>query len=239
MRTATTLIVGAAMSCSGVGAASADFVGLAVVLESAGQMTAAGPRDVYRVYAEFTNPTDRIDAWYGTEMNPFTIQNVLGDGITLGSGFTNFGGVGGILPPEVLGTVRDWDTWATIGVAYLDEAAPEYLSVTPAFPAFISGNSLTANASSVFLAVPDAPQGQGNFRVVGHDSELRVLLMQLVVNVGEHVRGTINIDGNAVNSSTGLATPFTAINQSFSSVPGSGPLLVLVGGVFFRGRMRI
>ena len=219
-----------------ISAARADYVDLAVILESAGQITFAGPRDVYRVYAEFTNPTDRVDAWYGTPDHPFTIQNVLANGTSLGTGFQNFGGIGGTLPPEVPGSVLDWDTWATIGVAYLDEAAPDYLNVTPGFPTFISGNSVTADNASVFLSDTTAPQGRADFRVIGNDTALRVLLMQLVVNVGEHVRGTINVDGQI--GAPGSYTPFSAVGQTFSSVPGPGGLAALVVAGIVCGRRR-
>jgi len=206
---------------------NADYVGLAAILESAGQMTAAGPRNVYRVYAEFTNPTDRVNAWYGLAGHPFTIQNVLADGVTLGSGFTNFGGSAGTLPPEVPGTVRDWDTWATIGITNGSEG-PDGLDdamLSPGFPVFISGNMLTASNASISIPLASL-QGRADWRVVGNDTNLRVLLMQLVVNVGQHVRGTINVHGEVDVPIVGLVE-FTALDQTFTSVPAPGVLAAL------------
>src|SRR5262249_14740603 len=115
----------AAFGCVAVGLTAqtgkADYVGLVTIIEPLGA-SPAGPRDVYRVYAEFTNPTDRVDSWFGDAQDPLAIQTVLADGSTPGTGFTNFGGTGGILAPKVPGTIRDWDTYATIGVLTGDEA---------------------------------------------------------------------------------------------------------------------
>jgi hypothetical protein len=193
---------------------------------------------VYRVYAEFTNPTDRVDAWYGTSDHPFVIQNVLADGSTFGTGFTNFGGVGGTLPPEVPGSSLDWDTWATIGVTYGDEAGPDgnQAQPSPGFPVFISGNSVSSSNASIVIP-PTAPQGRADFRVIGNDTNLRVLLMQLVVNVGEHVRGTINVDGQI--GAPGSYTPFSARGQTFSSVPAPGGLAALAVAGIVCGRRRM
>ena len=228
---------GAITAIAGFTSASrAAFVGLAAVLEFPSADTAAGPRDVYHVFAEFTNPTDRVNSWFGTARNPMVIQNVLADGTTLGSNFTNFGGQFGNLPPEVAGTVRDWDTFATIGIRNGSEAPfggdETMLSAPPNF-SFITGNSLTAVAS---LSVPpSAPQGRANYRILGGDTALRVLLMQLVVNVGEHVRGTISISGQV---STALAVEdYTFINQTFSSVP-SPSVVALLGTFFLRCKRR-
>lgn len=210
----------AAVVCA-VSESQAAFVGLTAVLEFPSAITPAGPRDVYHIFAEFTNPTDRVNSWFGTTRNPMVIQNVLADGATLGSNFTNFGGQFGNLPPEVAGGVRDWDTFATIGIRNGSEAPfgndQTMLSAPPNF-SFITGNSLTAVAS---LSVPpSAPQGRANYRILGGDTALRVLLMQLVVNVGEHVRGTISVSGQA---STALGVEdYTLINQTFSSVPSPG-----------------
>ena len=88
--------IGSAMILSG--SADAAFVGLETVLVASNQATSLGPRDVYRVYAVFDNAGDRVNAWYGNAANPLTIQNVLADGVTLGAGFTQFGGAGGQIP---------------------------------------------------------------------------------------------------------------------------------------------
>src|SRR2546423_14713041 len=82
----------------GTSSAQADFVRLVPALEFPHQSTINGPRDVYLVYAEFTNPLDRVRTWDGTAQTPFTIQNTLSDGTTLGTGFYNFGG--GTVPPD-------------------------------------------------------------------------------------------------------------------------------------------
>jgi len=196
--------------------ARADFVGLTVVREFPNQQTAVGIRDVFRVYAEFTDPSDRVDTWYGTQANPFVIQNVLANG-SPGSGFVNFN----LFPfrPESPDSPQKWDTWATIGETYEGEGGgPSQLSWSPAaFPAFINGNSLTA-AASVFLTGQLPPQGLGSFRVVGQDTATRVLLMQLTVLPGEHVQGSLSLGGRVMSGSE--YESFVAASATFTSVPG-------------------
>lgn len=217
---------GAIMATAAFGrSAHAAFVGLTTVLEFPNHTTPVGQRDVYHVFAEFTSPTDRVNSWFGTAQDPFVIRNVLADGATLGSNFTNLGGQGGNLPPETPGTVRDWDTFATIGIRDGSEAPSgidEAILSVP-FPNFISGNSVTAAAS--ISVPPTAPQGRADYRVLGGDTNMRVLLMQLVVNLGQHVRGTISVTGQA---STPLGVQdYTAINQTFNSVPSPNAVALL------------
>jgi len=234
MSRGTILVIACVAVAGAPRSAHADYAGLVTIIEPLGP-SPAGPRDVYRVYAQFTNQTDRVDAWYGAADHPFTIENVLADGTSLGTGFTNFGGSGGTLPPETPGSARDWDTWATIGVAYGDEApGGDATSLPNPFPVFINGNSVTSSQGVVTLSPPNAVQGRADFRIQGNDTELRVLLMQLVVNVGQHVKGTINISGEV--GGPGNYTSFTALDQTFTSIPEPGSLaaLLLLGAFSLR-----
>src|SRR5262245_48582819 len=93
--------------------AAAVLQGLIVTPEVPGPgiPPAGGPRVIYHVYAQFDNPTDRVNAWGGgPALGSATIQNILANG-DLGTGFTNPGGAGGQLPPKSPGTTRDWDCY--------------------------------------------------------------------------------------------------------------------------------
>jgi len=214
--------------------ARADFAGLVALREFPNQQTAVGIRDVFRVYAEFTNPSDRVDTWYGTQANPFVIQNVLANG-SPGSGFVNFNSFP--FRPEIPGTPLDWETYATLGETYEGEGGgPTFLGASFGFPSFIDGNSLTANAS-VFLTSDHASQGLGSFRVIGQDTATRVLLMQLTVLPGEHVQGTLNIGGRVV--APGGYSAFVAPLQTFTSIPSAGSAVAMTFGlVALRRRSR-
>src|SRR5687767_10686837 len=74
-------------------------------------VTAGGAvRDVYRVYAEFTQPIDRVNSWgAGGNLGSGGICNILSNG-SLGSGFYN----NDVNPPPC----PNWETHGTIGVAW-------------------------------------------------------------------------------------------------------------------------
>lgn len=217
--------------------ARADFTGLVAVREFTNQLTVAGPRDVFRVYAEFTSATDRVNSWFGTAGDPFMIQNILSDG-SLGSGFTNFGTSISNLPPEIPGTPLDWDTWATIGITNGAEGenGVNWASLSLNFPAFIPGNTVTGVDASISV-LSEAGQGLANWRVQGQDTALRVLLMQLVVLPGEHVQGQISVGGR-IDTGSGYE-PFVAAVQTFNSVPGPGGLAMMAWPAWWRTRHRL
>jgi len=220
--------------------AEASSITLVPVLEVASQVTPAGLRDVFRVYAQFENPADRVNRWYGDAPNPMTIQNVLSDGATLGTGFTQFGGSGGQLAPYHH-PLRDWDTYATIGVRFGQDApgGQDATALTAGFPPFIASNTFQTNSGAVFLIPQTAVQGRADWRVVENDTNLRVMLMQLTVMPGQHVRGTINVDGQFWNG-TGYEN-FSAVGLTFASIPAPGGLVLLglTGAIPKRGRRMI
>jgi len=217
-------------------AARADFTGLVAVREFPNQMTSGGLRDVFRVYAEFTNPTDRVDTWYGTEANPFLIQNVLVNG-SPGSGF--FRHSFGSLPPEIPGTPNDWNTWATIGTTWENEMNQGSFLGAFSLPPFRNGNQITSSVGSIFLTSPAAPDGLGNFRISGADTALRTLVMQLTVMPGEQVQGMINLGGR-IDTGAGYAS-FTALSQTFTSVPSPATMALFIAvcgrGILVRRRI--
>src|SRR5262245_57053196 len=194
------LSLGAAMILTSQ--AEAVLQGLVVTPEvsGGGPPPIGGPRVIYHVYAQFDSPTDRVNAWGGgPELGPATIQNILANG-NLGNGFTNPGGAGGQLAPKSPGTTRDWDTYMTIGVRYVSDAPLGEGCVVqiPFTPTFISGTTWSTPAGGggvSILPFPDCDeQTTAGFRVTGNDTDTRVLLMQLVVNQGQFVKGTIGVD---------------------------------------------
>ena len=190
-----------------------------------------GPRTIYHVFAEFDNPSDRVNVWGGGgELGSGIIQNVLADGITLGTGFTQIGGAGGQLAPYE-DRFRLWDTYMTIGVSDGTEAPGGNDATTqiPGTPIFISGTTWTApfNGGGVFIT-PDDIQGRADYRVIGNDTNLRVLLMNLVVNQGQHVQGTIGVAWG-VDGVYGSGVVTSGL--TFSSIPAPGAWVLLCSGL--------
>src|SRR5207244_3003256 len=107
-------VVTAAMTSS---PASADLVGLRFFREgSYGLPNPPGPPLwIYRVYAEFTEPSDSIYAWGGgPTLGSAQIANISITG-SPGTGFTNTpNDPSGNLAPDHPYTARDWDTYMTI-----------------------------------------------------------------------------------------------------------------------------
>ena len=209
------------------GTASAAVTSLSVFAEpvgGAGAPPAGGPRVIYRVYANMGASNERVNAWGGGgNLGIGAIVNTLGGGGP-GTGFTNVGGVAALAPSSP-GSTRDWDTYATIGVLYASEGPGgiNATSIVTGTPGFIVGNSWTALAAGGgFFITPADAQGGADFRVSGNDTATRVLLMQLVVNAGEHVAGTIGI---AWQGPTGGGVNTTG--WTFNSVPAPGALALL------------
>lgn len=210
------------------GQASADYTNLSVNLYTT--VTVGGvSRDVYRVYANFTLPTDYVTAIAGSELiGHLVIQNTDAGGVALGTGFFNPGGSGSNLAPSSPASGNYYGTYATIGISDTTQAQTvagspvDQTTLSPGFPNFIAGNSLDSNGAAWFTAGPVA-QGQASYINAGADTLLAVQIMQLSVNHGQNVRGTVS-----VSSSSG-PTPYAIANgQTFnSSVPAPGALALL------------
>ena len=210
--------------------ASANVTGLSVFSETSGGGPApAGlPRTIWRVYANLTNATDRVNAWgAGSDFGPGSIVNVNAVDSGPGLGFTNIGGGGGQLAPYSPGTTRDWDSYMTVGVRYGNQSPggvdpTATITGTPIFAVGTSWIPDQTNGGGVFIT-PDDAQGGASYINSGNDTDHRVLLMQLVVNAGDNVKGTIGVAwqaaGQAGQTQTGLT--FT------SAIPGPGSLALL------------
>lgn len=214
--------------------ASASYFGLGVqyytTVNAGGQL-----RSVYRIYANFTSANDYLTAVFGSPTaGELTIQNCNTLGTGLGSGFFNPGGFSGNTAPfqSQIDANPDlqWGTFATIGVSIADTgsgvppANPDETGLSPGFPNFINGNQLVNNNMGWFTPGP-VEQGRAGYAGDG-DPLLRVLMMQLTVNAGEGVQGTVDVAG--VNAGSGS---FVIGGQTFVCIPapGAGALLALAG----------
>ncbi len=242
MQQASRILCGVLCAMAVVSSAGADFVGLRVFREEpggAGAPPPGPPRWIYRVYAEFTDPTDRVIGW-GTGIPEYGfggIWNVSENGLP-GSGFTNIPDLfTGNTAPFFSGGPADWDTYMTIGLLYGIQGPNnvDYTHVWPGTPIFISNGSTSWTGLDIgcYLA-GNSPQGNGNYRISGNDTDTRVLLMQLVVNAGEHVQGSIGLAW--LNPSVELLH-FSG-NLTFSSVPGPGTLAIFFMSIACARRTR-
>jgi MYXO-CTERM domain-containing protein len=212
--------------------AHAALIGAIVVDETAsnggGPPPPGQPRTIWHVYAVFSQPTFRVNAWGGGgDLGEGVIENILIDG-SPGSGFTNVedaGGGSGQIAPYAPGSVRDWDSYMTIGVRYGNEAPGgiDATFVIPSTPPFIDDGKTQWIApwygAGAFIT-PDDAQGSAAYRVQDSDTVFTVLLMQLVVNQGEHVRGTIGVSWE--HETLGGIGGVAPHGVTFTSVPGPG-----------------
>jgi hypothetical protein len=215
------------------------YTGLSVELYST--VVAGGlPRDVYRVYANFDDENDYLTSGAGTELlGPLSIQSRNADDTGMGTIFFNPGsGAAGQTPPSSPASPNYWGTYVTIGVSDLTQfpqafgSTSDPMSLSPGFPNFINGNQLVSSNAAWFTA---GPQEFGRAGFVGDgDLQLRVQLMQLSVNQGENVRGTLAI---GIVEAGGLAGGVAIPNQTFNSIPAPSGLLMLgIGWIVSRGR---
>jgi hypothetical protein len=223
------------------GAANADLVGLRVFREGLyGDPTPVdGPRWIYRVYAEFTNETDSVFAWGvgGTAFGSGMIANVTEAGQS-GSGFHNVphNGEDNIAPDHPL-SPRDWDTYMSVGLLYgnLGPGGIDSTGTYPGTPNFIAQGGVwtSSQTAGVLLSTTLTSQGRANHWVYGNDTAKRVFLMQLIVNSGEHVHGTIGL--RWIGEGTGLQI---VQGLSFTSIPAPSTLLMTVLLTFKLNRRR-
>jgi len=196
-------------------------------------------RDVFRIYAHFSNPNDYMTVVAGSPtVGNLVIQNLDSGLANLGSGFFNPGGSSSNKAPyqSQIDSNPDleWGTFATLGVPIGDmgsgPSSTDVTSFTPGFPTFINGNTLNTNNAAWYT--PGVwPQGQASYINSGPDTDLDVLIMQLAVNQGERVRGTVSVSGFSSGSS------FIMNGQTFDSgVPAPGGLGALTLAAFFGSR---
>jgi hypothetical protein len=219
--------VGIAMLTWGFGSSAiGEYQGVTVTLHTSVN-TPDGAMSVYRAYALFSNPGDFLIAVAGAPtLGNLVIQNLDGSGSALGAGFYNPAGTNRapILQPGDPEEFQ-WETFVSIGGPYFYGDYPTGLS--PGFPAFINGPSLHSNNIGWFLTPQSAGMaGNGVVNVdgLGHWG---VLMMQLTVNAGEHVAGTVAVSGINNIGLAGGTTFQTMADQTFNSFPAPGALAII------------
>ncbi len=227
-----------------VATASADFVMLTVELfannwntsdaEFDGNIPDGQLRDVYRVYAHFNDPNDRMTAiGVALDGTPMTVENVLADGRTPGSGLYEalFGGAGeggGPIASNSSGwsvnpTGLTFDTFMTIGNVAGYTAAIDPKTGDPYIfgwvlnppPDWGVGTRWVIDSNS-FVTIPSAPYGEP-------DADGRILVAQFNVADGEHIQGFANI----VWGNVGVAGGGFVTEVFFTSIPAPGTLALL------------
>lgn len=217
-------------------AAHADYQGLSV--ERHTTVNIAGiTRDVYRVYANFDDPGNHLTALSGSpNLGVMTIESRNSIDSGPGSNFFNSPLVGNRPPTqEVIDLDADaaWDSFYTIGISVADQAPyGDQMQFTPGFPSLVGNLVTTGNGGwSAFPSLDHdgdpgtplipSPQTLAGFLGDG-DPFLRVMMLQLTVNAGDHVRGTMTVSVRLHVSQTGFSIP----NQTFSNFPSPGALTV-------------
>jgi hypothetical protein len=169
----------------------AEFTGLQLEFQTS--FTSQGvQRNVYRLYAKFSQPTDQLVLWGANETFPTLIRTCNGTGGS-GTSFFNHAGGSNTAPTQAnidqTANVR-WDTFATIGVNVADQGVPsDQTTLTPGFPTFINTNQWSSTSAAVFV-IPDSAQARADFAGDG-DAPLRVLMAQLTCRSTESVGGKI------------------------------------------------
>ncbi len=220
------------------GTSSADFVMLTVELfadnwNSKKPTAPPNIRDVWRVYAHFNDPNDRMTAiGGGLDGTPVTVENVMADGVTPGTGLYEalFGGAGDGGGPAADNTTG-WqlnptglthDTYMTIGNAagYTPVIDPKtgdpYIFgwVLNPPPDWAEGSDWVIDNAAV-ITIPPAPYG-------APDGAGRVLVGQFNVADGEHIQGFANIQWGVVGGGGDFVT-----EVFFTSIPAPGTLALL------------
>ncbi len=196
------------------GSATADFTGVSWTMSS----SAYG--DTYLIYADLDSG-GQLNAVYGDNVNALTISS---DG-----GFYNTP-VWGVdttfaLNPALIAAFPSlaYDSWVTIGLE--DNVGNNMLNIGLDFTDFNSGGSLWTDNGSWF-ATPDDAQV--------HEVNGSVLIGQFTVASGDHVFGSINMQGKNADLSN-----WTADGIAFDTAPAPGALALLgLAGIATRRRRK-
>lgn len=214
--------IGAACCVLPCGESQAAFTGLSHSMHTTVE-TPTGSYAVWRVYATFSAPDDRLYSWGGTVQFPSTVksiacypQEVPGGDFFNPIEFWNSAPTQRMIEQFYLG---QWDTFATIGVNIAEQGSgpPEDPDVTAVFslPIFINGNqvSFTGFASAVGNG-PEFAQNRADYAADGNLS-LIVLMMQLTLPVEDQPIGMIR----QLTWKPASGPPVTVSNLAFTPNP--------------------
>ncbi len=217
------VIAGVGCAMSG-GQACASFTGLQRVLHATVR-TPAGTRNVWRFYATFSEPDDRLYSWGGVSAQGQTnIKSIACyPQQVLGGNFFNptvFGYNSAPLQEEIDQLPEmQWGTFATIGVSIAEQGSgpvdnPDMTSVFST-PNFIQGNQVTfVGTVSASGNGPEFAQNRADYAGDG-DASLRVLMMQLTLAPEDEPTGVIR---QLIWKPAGQA-PVTVNDISFTPTP--------------------
>jgi hypothetical protein len=219
--------------------AAASYQGLQ--LEQHTTVDAGGAmRDVWRVYAMFSDPNDYLLGVNGSPtLGALNIQTGSFGGPS--GVFFNPGGlaVGNTAPSlEAIATNPDlqWGTFATIGVSIADQGSgptgdPDETDLSPGFPNFINGSQISNSNMGWFVPGPIV-QSYAGYAADG-DAPLRVLMMQLTVNAGNWVAGTVNVFGQTAGGEN-----FNVPQATFGFIPAPPAVILMIGFAMMTRRRR-
>jgi MYXO-CTERM domain-containing protein len=196
------------------GTASADFQGISFTMSSSSY------GDTYLIYAD-VDAGDQLNAVYGDDSYALTISSDGGFYQTPVWGVdTTFA-----LNPNLILAFPSlaYDSWVTIGLE--DNVGNHMMNIGIDFTDFNSGGSLWTDNGSWF-ATPDDDQVM---EVNGS-----VLIGQFTVASGDHVFGTINMQGKDADLNN-----WNAIGIDFDTLPAPGALALLgLAGLSARRRRK-
>lgn len=209
--------------------AMADYTGLSYdVVEQVGDGAQAGTWTA-RIYADFDNAVDRVDAVFGNADNMLTIDST--------GGFYQNTAFGGPTSTSInsaffpLAPSLEWDSYVTIGALYANGSPfgnNALLDIGIDFAPFEAGGAISTDNGTWFVTPDDAQGGAG--------SSMRVLLGQFTMDgMNSAVHGVLNIQGKDSAGET-----FQVTGQDFYfELPAPGALALLgLAGVASRRRRK-
>lgn len=215
------------------------YTGLSVELHTT--ITVSGElRDVFRVYANFDDPNNAV-FWFGASGSdaPMALTNFGWD--SAGSGFFNAPLGSSMAPTEYMINVSpatQWDSYFTIGAWVQDDAPGGQAGYLPYPVGLPGGNGPSDSQYSTIGSVLsiDVDSGvlpvtsTGGWNDATYGGGLKVGLMQLTVNAGEGIAGTLAVTWRPTTDPGAMT--FTAPFQTFfvpaTAPPAPGPLGLIV-----------
>jgi len=195
--------------------AMADYTGLSYdIVEQVGDGAQAGTWTA-RIFADFENSVDRLDAVFGNADNMLSVdstggffQSAFGDAVSTGINPAFYP-----LAPDLV-----YDSWVTIGLEDMIDNA--MLNIGIDFAPFEAGGGISSDNGTWFVT-PDDAQGAAG-------ADLRVMVGQFtMVGLGSAVHGTLNFQGK---DSAGETYQVTGQDFYFElPAPGALALLGLAG----------
>jgi hypothetical protein len=188
--------------------AFADYDGLTIEMHTSVDVNGS-MYDVWRLYANFTNPGDRLVTGFGSPtLGAITLQTRNSNDTDFGNPFLRVGGLVTAPSQDQIDNnpAAQWSTFVTLGVSIRDQAPLLFGDMTMLTPGFvpIEGVNWSQSNQAWFTfptfdhdSNPNTPHEPPVQTVAGWqgdgDALNRVLMAQLTVQSGENVRGTINL----------------------------------------------